>query len=725
MTYAAKRRPTLGALLGGAALVLMAACGDPASLDSVVEGPAYDPETPEFLGTIEGVFDGERFHYRHLSPDGEELTPLLPFESPTAESPLAPSGDVGVARSDLSGLDSFACATCVGSDYIAFSNMPFGGRSITNGASVPGRALWAAGDVTDCGAVPTTGVCQNIRVRNLFSDQVERVYMELIDLAPTGATTSVSIPSGPYTGTADFGLSAPAEANALWRVGTIGRSSPDNRGNTDIWLAFEGSTPAGSTFTFRFRVSVFGLRASATRRANVTTNDDPSANYTAVTTGAAGNDGIDITPNGQFVVFSTDDTTLTGGVAGRHIVRHDFTSGSNTVITAATGGTAAVAGCNAVDPSISDDGNLVTFTNNGCTLDTSFGTPRANRTFIYVRDVTAQTTSLVSRNRTGGFPNGSSLGPRISGDGSVVVFETDARNMVTGSFGNGCREAYLRDLGTDVTRHVSAIDGTTINDRLGFISSCASRPETAGSRLDVSRDGSTVVFRSHQALDTTDSNSDDDIYVYVDSTVTANVYRVSRTSGGAQIGAPTGIDWPAISPDGTTFAFSATASGIVGVSSERQMYRRGIGETDDASLIRVSQTDAGVAGSGNGTDDMIPELSENGRFVAFWSSHSNLIPSTSSNAFRYHVCDPDAAEAELQRCFTPAAIQLTESDVFRVAESGSRNSRQGLACPDENDVCFAAYQYSGSGWGSVNESFTQVFVSPVGDPRAQVSNPSP
>ncbi|HXJ60094.1 MAG TPA: hypothetical protein VNU68_25900 [Verrucomicrobiae bacterium] len=84
---------------------------------------------------------------------------------------------------------------------------------------------------------------------------------------------------------------------------------------------------------------------------------------------------------------------------------------------------------------------------------------------IYVRDVMAGMTSLISVNASGSGPgNGPSFNPLMSGDGRYVVFESDASDLVTNDF-NKTTDIFIRDRLVGTTRLVSLTeDGQTSPD---------------------------------------------------------------------------------------------------------------------------------------------------------------------------------------------------------------------------------------------------------------------
>jgi Tol biopolymer transport system component len=108
---------------------------------------------------------------------------------------------------------------------------------------------------------------------------------------------------------------------------------------------------------------------------------------------------------------------------------------------------------NSVSPTISADGRYVVFVSSANTL-----VPGDNNqlgTDIFVRDRTNQTTTLVSTNFNGtGGGNGLSGGAMMSTNGRYVLFESDSSDLVPGDT-NGVSDIFLRDLVAGTTTLVS------------------------------------------------------------------------------------------------------------------------------------------------------------------------------------------------------------------------------------------------------------------------------
>jgi Tol biopolymer transport system component len=91
-------------------------------------------------------------------------------------------------------------------------------------------------------------------------------------------------------------------------------------------------------------------------------------------------------------------------------------------------------------------------------------------------------------------------GVPLSGDGRFVLFESSATNLVDGDT-NARRDVFLRDTVAGATSRVS-VDGAGPD------------PTSANYVGGISADGSTAVFTSELALETADTNSLSDIYLW-------------------------------------------------------------------------------------------------------------------------------------------------------------------------------------------------------------------
>jgi Abnormal spindle-like microcephaly-assoc'd, ASPM-SPD-2-Hydin/WD40-like Beta Propeller Repeat len=200
--------------------------------------------------------------------------------------------------------------------------------------------------------------------------------------------------------------------------------------------------------------------------------------------------GLNLFTNGQ------DQFTRFSGYGGDRVVlartdtRGDGSfAGAPVVVSAGDGDTAAL---NGVEPSVSNDGNLIAFAST-CAPATDLTLPAATvatcggASNVYLRDLAAKTTTLVSLIRAGtsdqAAPN--AIQPSLSGDGGRVAFGTlrvvdqdDAPSFL------GADQVYVRDLGSarTVVASARASDGD------------AAQP--GSQQASLSRDGSTVGYAS-------------------------------------------------------------------------------------------------------------------------------------------------------------------------------------------------------------------------------------
>jgi len=269
-------------------------------------------------------------------------------------------------------------------------------------------------------------------------------------------------------------------------------------------------------------------------------------------------------------------------------------------------------------PSISGDGSKVVFVSwaTGLVSGDSNDLPD-----VFLRDLANNQTSLVSVASDGTQADGPSDAPRISADGSVVVFSSLAANLVPGD-GNQASDIFLRDLGGGSTQRVS-------------VSSSGEEANGGSWTPAVSGDGRYVAFESVASnLVSDDNNSKQDIFVR--DTVDGVTIRVSIATDG---GDPDGPSWgPAISADGRYVAFWSLASNLVpgDTNNRRDVFVAELQGGQVVQVIRLSINTAGIEGNDHSWS---PALSADGATVAFHSDASNLVDGDANNVADVFVYD--------------------------------------------------------------------------------------
>ncbi len=186
---------------------------------------------------------------------------------------------------------------------------------------------------------------------------------------------------------------------------------------------------------------------------NLTTNTTTRISVsTAGIEGDGESSGPEISHDGRYVAFYSSATNLVGGDtnAFRDVFVRDLQTNTTTRVSVSTAG---VQGDKlSSDPSISGDGRYIAFYSDATNLVA--GDTNAVRD-IFVRDRQLNTTVRVSLTSTGGQSNAKSETQAISGDGKFVAFDSDATNLVPGDT-NLARDTFVRDLTANTTTLVNA-----------------------------------------------------------------------------------------------------------------------------------------------------------------------------------------------------------------------------------------------------------------------------
>lgn len=249
---------------------------------------------------------------------------------------------------------------------------------------------------------------------------------------------------------------------------------------------------------------------------------------------------------------------------------------------------------------ISADGQHVVFDSDATTLVANDSNGQRD---IFVHDRATHQTILISVASDSTLSNGFSEFATLSGDGQIVVYHSDATNLVSDDT-NGVRDVFAYNRATGMTTRLSiAVDGTGGN--------------APSSRPVVSADGRIVAFYSDASnLISDDTNGATDIFVY--DLVTSVITRVSVASDGIQ-GNGNSFN-PSLSDDGTLIAFGSEATNLVADDtnsvSDVFFHNRSTGETTRLSVVE------GVEGDG---DSRIPILSGDGSVVTFISEATTLV----------------------------------------------------------------------------------------------------
>ena len=326
-----------------------------------------------------------------------------------------------------------------------------------------------------------------------------------------------------------------------------------------------------------------------------------------------------ISADGRYVAFHSHASNLVPGDTNQtwDVFVHDRVTGATERVSVASGGV-EVFGIS-LSPAISADGRYVAFHSGAPNLVPD--DPIEGSYDVLVHDRVTGTTERISVGIGGVPPDADSYHPAISSDGRYVAFYSFASNLVAGADANGANtsDVYVRDRMTGTTERVSvASDGTQGNKESLWPS--------------ISADGRYVVFYSNASnLVPWDTNGSYDVFLR--DRVTGTTERTSVASDGAE--GNKSSSWPAISADGRYVAFQSVATNLVPGDSNAKddvfVRDRETGTTDRVSI--------GADGTPGNFYSDYPFMNADGRYVAFWSGASNLIPADTNGVYDIFLRD--------------------------------------------------------------------------------------
>ena len=340
-----------------------------------------------------------------------------------------------------------------------------------------------------------------------------------------------------------------------------------------------------------------------------------------------------LSADGRYVAFYSLSPGLVSGDtnAVSDVFVRDLLTGSNTLVSVDSSG--AHANGASTLASISPDGRYVAFLSSASNLvagDTN------NVVDVFVHDLLLGGTTRASVDSAGVQANNACFDPSISRDGRFVAFGSSASNLVPGDT-NGVRDVFVRDLSNNTTVRASVDSaGTQGNGNCGVPS--------------LSADGRFVGFAG-LANNLVPGDTNGALDVFVRDLQGLTTLRVSVSSSGAQSNGNSGVC--SISADGRWISFGSSASNLV------------LGDTngvDDVfahdrlsgATMRVSVDSSGLegnAGSSSTTSGETDAISADGRYVAFFSVASNLVPGDTNAVGDILVRDRGDASAFTPLCF--------------------------------------------------------------------------
>lgn len=384
---------------------------------------------------------------------------------------------------------------------------------------------------------------------------------------------------------------------------------------------------------------------------DVYVRDLDAGTTTLVSSNAAGTDSADgyswmasFSRDGSKIVFQSGATDLVAGgppappgISAAYV--HDLASGTTVPVSLDTGGQFVESRSYTGSP----DGDRVAFV----TTDRIDPRDTGSGEDVYLRDVAAGTTTLVSVDATGGAALDTAYDPAFSPDGERLTFET--------------------------------LDGLMLAD---LAAGTAELVAPDGGDVVFSADGSTVAYTSAwDGHGVPDANGTHDVFVLDLAAGAGDATLVSVAAAGAATGNNSSyVD--GISADGTKVLFSSHASDLVAgdANNAGDVFLRDMA-TGTTTLVSVNGD--GTA-SGNGAS-IRPALSDDATKVVFVSSATNLGPVDTTLCTRwdfprpplpprkYEVSCPDIYVRDLAAGET--TLVSTRADRLHAADEESTRAR--------------------------------------------------
>jgi Tol biopolymer transport system component len=362
-----------------------------------------------------------------------------------------------------------------------------------------------------------------------------------------------------------------------------------------------------------------------------------------------------ISEDGRFVTFDSEASNLVvnDANAASDVFRFDTATGQLERVSVATGGSESAG--HSYGGALSFDGRYVAFSNNGDDLTPGDGNGSED---VYVRDLVAGTTQLISVSSAGALGDSTSAYASISRDGRFVAFESDAANLVPND-NNGAIDAFLRD----------RMAGTTV--RLDVSSSGAEANSSVWSGI-LSGDGRSYVFVSDASdLVAADTNGRFDLFLR--DVVAGTTVRLNTTPTGGentQTNWFSGIEVRAVSNDGRFVAIDSHFADLVAGDSNSAWDAFVVDRVANVAPV-TSYCTAKITSSG-----CLPAITSAGApratgWDSFWVSASQL-PANVNGAFTWSLSPAAVPFGGGTQCVGPV------KHIVRALNSGAYGGTPGF-----------------------------------------------
>jgi Tol biopolymer transport system component len=341
-----------------------------------------------------------------------------------------------------------------------------------------------------------------------------------------------------------------------------------------------------------------------------------------------------VSSNGLLVAFSSeaDNLVTTSDTNSRpDIFVRDLAAGTNLLVSVDTNGLPSDGA--SYEPAISADGRYVAFMSSGDNLVST----DTNKIFdIYRRDLLTGSTALVSINTSGTKSAlGNSRSPMIAGNGRYILFLSFAADLAPGISVGGPENLFCRDMlsGTTFALTTNGYSAFSMSRDSTFVAVVINSPISRFSIWNCAS-SSWVLSRPTNNFGLLKISPDGQRIAYVPA-IGGNIHALDWATGTDRTigvgGAPYGSQF---SGDGNSFVYAVAASqAAVDTNGVLDIYLYDF-QLGTNSLISRSY----LGGAASGASDS-PDISSDGRFIAYRSVATNIVPQDANGMSDVYVYD--------------------------------------------------------------------------------------
>ena len=280
-----------------------------------------------------------------------------------------------------------------------------------------------------------------------------------------------------------------------------------------------------------------------------------------VTAIGAGN-AVVVSKDGSTVVFQTQATPtgfVDGNAGALDIFAYDVATGALKLISRSTAGAAQGGDGDSLNPRVSDDGSRVVFQSRSSDLIASFSDQNGNGTDVYVFDCDSTTMTLVSRSATSATTGADAEAIEVffSGNGARVAYHSRALNLITG---------YVDGSGSGIADAFLHDISSATTSLINFAAGTTTTSSDSTVRIQSIDNGGTRVLYRSGASDLITGFVDnnffaDDVFLY--DSAAGSTQLISRTPSSAVEGADGFVGSACLSGDASAVILVSRATNLV------------------------------------------------------------------------------------------------------------------------------------------------------------------